>query len=369
MKKLKFGLFVAILSVTLFACKNSKNATGAEVEEQEGIIALKECPQKVDGLSVELSQNEEFVQTIKITKDGKLLQELKGNGEDAFYEGIPAVFKNSMVYYVDANYDGYLDIYIGTGDDRTCNTLLLWNPDKDIFERYGKLGEPSLTVPYFSPSEKAIYESGSGGFFDYGYSKLIWKDGTLVNQENLYEILFREGFDFDSYNEANDAKRSTKYALLDSNDKPIVETNEINELPNKWAEMVTKFKASWGESSGDFPTIEKLKEHEAKRLDESIKEQLVKLVNDHEGWEVLSSPSSLYNFHKEENGMYKAEYSIETNEEIIYYELRNIEVDKNGKVIGLENKTLYGKPKDTKPDGGIVTTEEMVDKITGRKRY
>ena len=207
---------------------------------KDGVWTLGKCPQKIDGLSVELSMNDDYVQTVKITKDGKLLQELGGENEESFYEGSPMVFDNSMVYYVDANFDGYTDIFIGTGDDRTYNTILLWNSDKNLFERYGKNGDPSLMNPYFSPSEKAIYECGKNGFYDYGYSKSIWKDGELVEQESLEEIIIQEGFDYDSYNEGRDYKRSKKYALFDSNNKLIVETNEIDELPNKWAEIIKK---------------------------------------------------------------------------------------------------------------------------------
>ena len=205
------------------------------MEEAFGVLALHKCPQKIDGLSVELAMDDDYGQSVKITKDGKFLQELKGN----FYQGSPMVFDNSMVYYVDANFDEYTDIFIGTGDDRTDNTILLWNSDKNLFEKYGKIGEPSLMNPYFSPSENAIYECGQNGFYSFGYSKSVWKDGKLVTQEHLDEIInIDEGFDYKTYNEGLDYKRSKKYALFDSNYKLIMETNEIDELPNKWAEVI-----------------------------------------------------------------------------------------------------------------------------------
>ena len=234
-----------IVDINIGDAEIDSNVVEEETKGDDGLTkndvwTLGECPQKIDGLSVELSMNDDYVQTVKITKDGKLLQVLGGEDEESFYEGSPMVFDNSMVYYVDANFDGYTDIFIGTGDDRTENTILLWNSDKNLFERYGKIGEPSLMNPYFSPSEKAIYECGKNGFYDYGYSKSIWKNGELVNQESLEEIIIQEGFDYDSYNEGRDYKRSKKYALFDSNNKLIVETNEIDELPNKWAEIIKR---------------------------------------------------------------------------------------------------------------------------------
>jgi hypothetical protein len=111
--------------------------------------------------------------------------------------------------------------------------------DLDIFEKYGKIGEPSLMKPYFSPSENGRYECGHNGFYSFGYSKSVWKDGKLVTQEHLDEIInIDEGFDYKTYNEGLDYKRSKKYALFDSNYKLIMETNEIDELPNKWAEVI-----------------------------------------------------------------------------------------------------------------------------------
>ena len=232
-------LIIGIVLVGVLSC---------QVKQVE-IIALNECPQKMDGLSVELSQDENFVQTVKITKDGKLLQELVGDGENPFYQGQSTEFNNSMVYYVDANFDGYTDIFIGNGYDRCYNSILLWNPDKNVYERYGKNGDPSLTNPYFSPSENAIYECGSAGVWDYVYSKSVWKDGKLINQEKLNEIIFDSDFSFDSYNEYNDIKRSKKYALFDSNEKLMLETDEIEDLPTDWAEVVRKENASGSEES------------------------------------------------------------------------------------------------------------------------
>lgn len=154
-----------------------------------------------------------------------------------------------------------------------------------------------------------------------------------------------------------------KYALVEINGRHLYINEEGKTGILNLEEVLTSLNEKAQQSK------QKENQEEQSKLEENIKKQLVKLVNDHEGWEVLSSPSSLYDFHKEENGMYKANYNIRTNEETVYYELRNIEVDKNGKVVGLENKAINVKPKDTKPDGGIVGVDEMVDKITGRKRY
>lgn len=104
------------------------------------------------------------------------------------------------------------------------------------------------------------------------------------------------------------------------------------------------------------------------KLEESIKKQIVKLLNESQGWKVLSSPSSVWNLQKVSEGIYKAEYMIETEYEKMDYELQNIEVDENGKVLSFYNKRVGIRPKANKPDGGIIGVDELVDKITGRIR-
>jgi len=344
----KIILSIAVVSVGLVSC-------------EKGIIALGDCPQKMDDLNVELSQNEDYEQTIRITKDGELLQELKG---DTYYQGSPMVFEDSMVYYIDANFDGYTDIYIGTGEDRTSNSILLWNSDKNIFEKYGKDDELSFMNPYFSPSEKAIYTCGGNGFYDFGYSKYIWKDGKLIKEEILDEILFREGFDFDSYNEFTDYKRTKKYTLFDSNYKPITETDNYDELPNKWKEIVMRESALRSEDFGDYRSIERLREQEAINKDEKIKEQLIERINERFGREVMTLTSRIEKLEKQPDGTYTAEFTDYGEYEHIVYTLYNIDVDKYGVLqdCGWKMKTVI--PTDKKPEG-TMDVEEAVRRNIG----
>ena len=113
--------------------------------------------------------------------------------------------------------------------------------------------------------------------------------------------------------------------------------------------------------------IEQAKKAAQPKLEESIKKQIVELLNESQGWEVLSSPSSVWNLEKVSEGMYKAEYMIETKYEKMDYELRNIEVDENGKVLGFDNKRVGIRPKANKPEG-TSDFEEIIDRMTGRIR-
>lgn len=102
-------------------------------------------------------------------------------------------------------------------------------------------------------------------------------------------------------------------------------------------------------------------------LEENIKRQIVKLINDENGWEVLSGPSAVWNLQKVSNGIYKAEFTQETQYENMDYEIRNIEVDESGKVLGLETKRVSIRPKANKPEG-TMNVDEIIDRQIGRIR-
>lgn len=329
------------------------------------LIALSDCPQEMEGIEVELSKTDD-VQTIKITKDGKFLQKLEGD----FYAG-SAVFDKSIVYYVDANYDGKIDLFIGSGRDRTNNTLLLWNSDKNKFERYSELGWPVFMNPLFSPSENAIYESGSCSAFDAKYTKRVWDNGELKETEYLIEIYDVDVFDFEEHNRDSEHKVSKKYTLLDSNNTILDEVDSVDKLPNNWIAVVLKPNSRWGapneSESEDNEIIEESEQEVQDDLEESIKKQIVDLINENNGWEVLSGPSSVWNLQKVSEGMYKAEFMTETEYEKMDYEIRNIEVDENGKVLGLETKRVNIRPKANKPDG-TMNVDEIIDRQLGRIR-
>jgi hypothetical protein len=113
--------------------------------------------------------------------------------------------------------------------------------------------------------------------------------------------------------------------------------------------------------------IQQSKQTENAELEENIKKQIVELINESNGWKVLSGPSAVWNLQKVSDGIYKAEFMQETQNEKMDYEIRNIEVDKNGKVLGLETKRVGIRPKPNKPDG-TMDVDELIDRMTGRIR-
>ena len=327
------------------------------------LIALKDCPHEMDGLIVELSQSEDYVQTIRISKDGKFLHELVGE----FYEGSP-VFDKSILFFVDANYDGETDIFIGSGEDRTSNTILLWNSKNNLFERYGNSNSHSFQNAIFSPSEKAIYESGSNSAFDGWYTKSVWEHGILEEAEQIVEI--SDIKELDEYNKYSDFKVSKKYTLLDKNKNILIEADSFKDLPNNWETVISKLKSIWGVSDEDYSTESETtnnsQDEQSKQvaLEENIKKQLCEMINEENG-RVLKGPGDIKNLEKVSERNYKARFYIYGEYEDFTYDILNIKVDEDGTVQDFKVKLFRITPTDKKPDGTADPNEIMRRKIQG----
>ena len=304
------------------------------------------------------------MQTIRISKDGKFLHELVGE----FYEGSP-VFDKSILFFVDANYDGETDIFIGSGEDRTSNTILLWNSKNNLFERYGNSNSHSFQNAIFSPSEKAIYESGSNSAFDGWYTKSVWEHGILEETEHIVEI--SDIKELDEYNKYSDFKVSKKYTLLDKNKNILIEADSFKDLPNNWETVISKLKSIWGVSDEDYSTESETtnnsQDEQSKQvaLEENIKEQLVEMINKNNHRKILDSPSDLENFAKDSEGNYKARFTIYGEYEHFTHDVLNIKVDEDGKVLSFDVQLFRITPTDKKPDGTADPNEIMRRKIQG----
>lgn len=101
---------------------------------------------------------------------------------------------------------------------------------------------------------------------------------------------------------------------------------------------------------------------------ENIKKQLVETINKENGRDVLSSTYAIHDLKKLEDGTYRAEFYDIQVYETFTYEIFGIKVDKEFNVQDFGIKVIMIRPHDNKPDGGILTVEEIVDRQIGRIR-
>lgn len=197
-----------------------------EVKPNEiGLIVLEECPTTYQNLRVEVAED---YSEAKIFDGDKLLQTIS-----APEDGLVAAGGEVPVYFLDANFDGYVDIFIGPGVSRTYSTLLIWNPANKQFVRVGTLGTPTLQNFMLYPSGKNVFDGGSESAFADFFTRYEWKEGELQKLNDLYVVN-----DPEQYIEYG---VEAKYTFRDADDKVILSTNKLTDLPTPWADVLKTY--------------------------------------------------------------------------------------------------------------------------------
>lgn len=187
-----------------------------------GLITLSQCPTTDKHLSVKLSEdNDEAV----ICYDGKELQTISDKEG-----GLVAAGGEVPIYFMDANFDGFTDIFIGPGESRTYSTLLLWNNEKQEFERVGTLSEPTLQGFMLCPESKCVFEGGSSSAFAFDITLSTWEGNKLKKSEHLTVVSGPEAYGNNGV--------SNKYTLKGTDNSVTVSTDDISRLPELWQKAV-----------------------------------------------------------------------------------------------------------------------------------
>lgn len=214
--------------------ENENNANNPINTNNMTLVSLRDCPNETENISVFLSSDEEGKQKVEIYKVGYPLQEIKS--EDG-----SSLFDRNVVYFVDANFDDELDIYIGTSSVMSFSSLLLWDNKEEKFVLYEDSGDHYLFNPLFSLSEKAVYEACKETAFEGYLLKSIWDGGKLKTVEEITEILDMNDYDFEEMGQYSEYKLTHKYTLINSNNRIVAESNDISGLPLNWQMVYSKY--------------------------------------------------------------------------------------------------------------------------------
>ncbi len=194
--------------------------------DANGFIALAQCPTTDKHLKVEVNED---CTTAKIFYDDQLIQTVTDEDQLVAADG------DAPVYFLDANFDGLLDIFIGPGQSRTYSALLLWDKSKKEFTRIGTLGDPSLQNFRIHPSTQTIFTGGSNSYCCESYTKGVWENGKIKDQEELTTVTDPEQYaDFDVHNQ---------YTLRDANQKELLSDDSSAKLPEIWQGLLKALKA------------------------------------------------------------------------------------------------------------------------------
>lgn len=193
--------------------------------DAEGLISLSQCPSIYDKMEVAVSEDNT---SVSITYDGQQLQAIT-DADD----GLVATGDGAAIHFMDANFDGFVDIFIGPGESRTYSTLLLWDVAAKQFKRVGKLGDPSFQNIMLYPSKKYLFEGGSSSWCSDFFTRSIWEDGDLKKIEEL--VIVSDAEQYGEYEVKN------KYTLRDSQQEDILSTDDISSLPSPWKSVLDRY--------------------------------------------------------------------------------------------------------------------------------
>ena len=143
------------------------------------------------------------------------------------------------LHFLDANFDGNLDIVAGPATARNYTTILLWSDKRGEFVPMA--GESLNGYFLVNPQSKTWVSMSSGGASIAFYKKMRWNGNALEAAEML--MVFSDPSEL----AANGV--TTKYTLIEGDDyySPASvgcvkkRTNNLKKLPKEWQQIISSF--------------------------------------------------------------------------------------------------------------------------------
>lgn len=190
--------------------------------DEYGFFTVADCPTTHDVLEVKLHEGEYCIDRADIYADGMLMQSVPISEQDAI--------TRKVVHFLDANFDGNVDILIGPGCNREYSTLILWDREENRFARASNDGFTVFNGDfYYEPERMAVYRMTSSSAFETTYTLMTWQ-GTDLQSEELFLQVFDESY-YDFYHVKN---RYTVRGFYTGEDVGSDNPNDISEPWDKW---------------------------------------------------------------------------------------------------------------------------------------
>ena len=190
--------------------------------DEYGFFTVADCPTTHDVLEVKLHEVEYCIDRAYIYADWMLMQSVPISEQDAI--------TRKVVHFLDANFDGNVDILIGPGCNREYSTLILWDREENRFARASNDGFTVFNGDfYYEPERMAVYRMTSSSAFETTYTLMTWQ-GTDLQSEELFLQVFDESY-YDFYHVKN---RYTVRGFYTGEDVGSDNPNDISEPWDKW---------------------------------------------------------------------------------------------------------------------------------------
>ena len=215
-------VLVALVFMASFAQAQESNplAVPAVALDQYGTFTVADCPTTHETLEVKLLENENRIDKIQIFAEGMLMQSLPIREEDAI--------TRNEVHFLDANFDGNVDILIGPGCNREYSALIMWDREENCWARATNDGFSIFNGDFFyDPSRMVVYRRTSSSAAETTYTMMIWQGTDLQSEETF--LIIGDRSCYDSYHVTHRYTIRNYYS-----DEDIISTDNPNEIFNPW---------------------------------------------------------------------------------------------------------------------------------------
>lgn len=225
MKKVLLIASLAIIAISNMAAQN-KSASLQPKTDRHGFYSIQDCPTSLSFIKATSEEQNDGSYCVTIYRGREVSQTI-------YIDDVTS----GDLYYLDANFDGSIDILVGPATSRNYSTILLW--DNNIGE-FAPMEGGCLNGNFLvNPNKKFLVGQGSASYCSEYYTRYTWKGNQLVPTEILVEIN-----DSKAYKEYGVKRRYTlvKGDNLDNiaaNKK--LETNKKSKLPSEWRTILDAY--------------------------------------------------------------------------------------------------------------------------------
>jgi len=186
----------------------------------EGYFSIDDCPTSYEGLEIIKREGEFGLASIYIIRNGHLLRLFRFTDDRNI--------DRDEIHFLDANFDGYVDFFVGPAQDRNYSALFLWDTKQSNFVRGYEDGDPIFNGDYlFHPASQTVFFTGSGSWSSNHAVRLSWQNFDLRSEESLTSEMLKCRLDED---------QPAKYVIRKGglSGKVIFSTNDPDEIPAPW---------------------------------------------------------------------------------------------------------------------------------------
>lgn len=232
---------VAVLMMSLLCAMGAGAVDKSEVvapvikPNEMGFITLKDCPVKAPHVSTFVYDNEDGSMRAKV---------YVGKSSDRerlvlWYDDLDVSgAERNRTHYLDANFDGYIDILIGSGESRNYSVLMLWDVEKESFKKVDNSMNGLLML---DPQSKTLLLEGSASWCSMFYSRYKFEGTEMKLVDQL--VYITEPSEYGTYGVKAAYTITTDEEPGDDGHYRNVQlsTNSKASLPKDWQRIVNAY--------------------------------------------------------------------------------------------------------------------------------